>query len=111
MRFLAAFGFVLLFGPAVCFYNLQLACSCSASSSAGSGGGGGGGGRRPHKCHRVGHGVIGLMVLLGLAYVCGGFVLLVAKIDIVSIPLDLRAAAHVLSSTTTATATTRALEH
>jgi triacylglycerol esterase/lipase EstA (alpha/beta hydrolase family) len=104
MRFLAAFGFVLLFGPAVCFYNLQLACSSSAGSS-------GGGGRRPHKCHRVGHGVLGLMVLLGLAYVCGGFVLLVAKIDIVSIPHHLRAAAHVLSSTTTATATTRALEH
>lgn len=76
-----AFGFVLCFGPYVCWHNLQLACSCSA---------------RTHKCHRVGHGVLGGLVMLGLCYLCAGLALIVAKVDIVSQALFVAHPRHIL---------------
>lgn len=65
-----AFGFVLCFGPYVCFHNLKLAFSLTST--------------RSHKCHRAGHGILGGLVMLGLCYLCAGVALLIAKIDIVS---------------------------
>lgn len=61
-----AFGFVLCFGPYLCFHNLQLACT------------------HVHKFHKIGHAVFGAMVGFGLCYLCGGLALLIADIDIVS---------------------------